>query len=80
MAKNSPKTVFVCSECGFEHIKWQGKCRECGAWDTLEEQVIAPATSKNSFNNSSVYVSDSKMQKIYKAQLKRLKKHNVIQM
>jgi DNA repair protein RadA/Sms len=42
MAKNSSKTVYVCSECGFEYAKWQGKCRECGSWDTLEEQVVLP--------------------------------------
>ncbi len=64
MAKNSPKTVYVCSECGFEHIKWQGKCRECGAWDTLEEQVIMPAGAKNAFNNSSAYLINSSSVKI----------------
>ncbi len=35
MAKN--KTVFVCSECGGESSKWNGKCPFCGAWNTLEE-------------------------------------------
>ena len=30
-------TVFVCSECGAEHSKWQGQCNACGAWNTLRE-------------------------------------------
>ena len=31
------KTVFVCSECGNETIKWSGKCPACGSWNTLVE-------------------------------------------
>lgn len=38
------KTVFVCSECGFESAKWYGKCNSCGTWNTMVEQVIS--TSK----------------------------------
>lgn len=37
------KTVFVCSECGNETPKWNGKCTACGAWNTInEEKVIVP--------------------------------------
>lgn len=35
MAKN--RTLYVCSECGAESSKWNGKCPSCGAWNTLEE-------------------------------------------
>ncbi|MDN5924403.1 MAG: DNA repair protein RadA [Xanthomonadales bacterium] len=38
------KTAYVCSDCGAEHSKWQGACAACGAWNTLSEFVIAPAT------------------------------------
>ena len=31
------KTVFVCSECGNETLKWNGRCLACGAWGTLVE-------------------------------------------
>ncbi len=40
MAKQ--KTVFICSECGGESSKWNGKCPFCGAWNTLEETVPTP--------------------------------------
>ncbi|MCH5205477.1 MAG: DNA repair protein RadA [Oscillospiraceae bacterium] len=43
MAKN--KTVFVCSECGGESSKWNGKCPFCGAWNTLEETVPVAVVS-----------------------------------
>ncbi len=31
------KTVFFCTECGNETLKWQGKCSACGAWNTIVE-------------------------------------------
>ncbi|HEX5514144.1 MAG TPA: DNA repair protein RadA [Gammaproteobacteria bacterium] len=37
------KTVYVCSECGAISPKWAGQCAECGAWNTLQESVQAPA-------------------------------------
>ena len=40
MAK--PKTVFVCSECGQEYSKWNGRCTACGSWNTIEEAEPAP--------------------------------------
>ena len=32
------KTVYVCSECGYETPRWLGKCPDCGNWNTLTEQ------------------------------------------
>ena len=31
------KTIFCCSECGNETVKWSGRCSACGAWDSLVE-------------------------------------------
>ena len=45
MAKS--KTVFVCSDCGYETPKWYGQCPGCGAWNTMEETTpIAPSAAK----------------------------------
>ena len=33
------KSVYVCSECGFESAKWYGKCPGCGEWNTLNEEL-----------------------------------------
>ncbi|MDO5296662.1 MAG: DNA repair protein RadA [bacterium] len=35
------RTVFVCSQCGAQSPRWQGKCFECGAWGTLQEEKTA---------------------------------------
>lgn len=39
MAK--PKTVYVCNQCGYECAKWNGRCSECGEWNTFEEMEQA---------------------------------------
>ncbi len=38
MAKT--KIRFVCQVCGGSTAKWQGKCPDCGEWNTLIETVI----------------------------------------
>ncbi len=42
MAK--PKSIYVCSACGFESPRWYGKCPSCEAWNTLEETLPALTT------------------------------------
>ncbi len=34
------KTVFICSNCGYESAKWYGKCPSCNEWGTLSEEVV----------------------------------------
>ena len=34
------KTLYRCLSCGFESIKWLGKCPTCNSWNTLEEVVV----------------------------------------
>jgi DNA repair protein RadA/Sms len=40
MAKSKNTTLFVCSDCGEEFIQWQGRCSNCGNWNTLKEFTI----------------------------------------
>ncbi len=34
------KTVYICSNCGYESAKWYGKCPSCNEWGTLDEEVV----------------------------------------
>lgn len=43
MPKNT--TQFVCAECGYVSAKWLGRCPECGKYNTLAEEPVAPAVS-----------------------------------
>ncbi len=33
------KSVYVCSECGYESPKWYGKCPGCENWNTMNEEI-----------------------------------------
>lgn len=40
------KTAYVCQECGYDTVKWMGRCPGCGAWNTLAEEIVAPTEAK----------------------------------
>lgn len=40
MAQKS-KSVYICSECGYEAPRWLGQCPQCNEWNTLNEEVKA---------------------------------------
>jgi len=39
-----PKTRFVCQECGYQGIRWSGRCPECAQWNSLREEVEPDAS------------------------------------
>jgi DNA repair protein RadA/Sms len=39
------RSRHVCSECGHAAFAWAGQCAGCGEWNTLVEEVVAPAAS-----------------------------------
>ncbi|MCD8177803.1 MAG: DNA repair protein RadA [Tannerellaceae bacterium] len=43
MAKT--KTVYVCTQCGADSPKWQGKCPNCGEWNTYVEEIVTKEAS-----------------------------------
>ncbi|HSW66882.1 MAG TPA: DNA repair protein RadA [Bacillota bacterium] len=51
---------YVCSNCGEVSLSWAGKCPQCGAWNTLQEEVVLenapgrPASSGHKLTASSV--------------------------
>lgn len=44
---NRFKKIYICSECGHKEIKWQGKCPQCGSWNSFEEDVIEEKTTNS---------------------------------
>lgn len=44
MAKNQSKTMYVCSECGYDSSKWYGQCPSCRSWNTMEEIKVSTAS------------------------------------
>ncbi len=38
MAKS--KSIYICSECAYESVKWYGKCPSCNSWNTMTEEIV----------------------------------------
>ena len=34
------RSVYMCQECGYDSVKWSGKCPGCGLWNTMVEEII----------------------------------------
>ena len=39
------KSIYSCTECGGQALKWQGQCPHCQAWNTLVEAIAEAAPS-----------------------------------
>ena len=50
------KVIYRCSICGFESIKWIGKCPECNSWNSFNEAAVE--VKKNSANK--LYLNSTK--------------------
>ena len=48
------KSSYVCSQCGYETSKWNGKCPNCGEWNTFEEVEVTVRTGSGSRGASAV--------------------------
>lgn len=54
MAKS--RYIYVCSKCGAESSKWNGRCPSCGSWNTLEEELAESYSCNSSY--AAVNLSD----------------------
>src|SRR5512134_539396 len=59
MAKT--KTIYSCTECGGQALKWQGQCPHCQAWNTLVETIAESAPGANRFGT---HAESSRLQRL----------------
>lgn len=50
MAKS--KSVYYCTECGYQSAKWLGRCPTCQEWGTFEEEVAIPKDLQKKIQSS----------------------------
>lgn len=50
MMAQKNKTVYICSECGYESAKWYGQCPHCLEWNCMEEEIKADSSSKHAYS------------------------------
>ncbi|MGE5680389.1 MAG: DNA repair protein RadA [Bacillota bacterium] len=51
------KTKFICSECGYESLKWLGRCPECEAWNSFTEELVENEKAKTRVASSGAKVA-----------------------
>ena len=44
MAKS--KTLHVCTNCQAQYVRWEGRCANCGEWNTIVERSIEISTTR----------------------------------
>jgi DNA repair protein RadA/Sms len=52
------KLKYICTSCGYESLRWLGKCPECDSWNSFSEEIVESSKRKNgssSINKSSIY-------------------------
>lgn len=50
MKGKSSKSVYFCTNCGNESPRWLGKCPQCGAWNSMVEEIVATQKNKGSLS------------------------------
>lgn len=40
------KIKYVCSSCGYESLRWIGKCPDCESWNSFTEEIIETSKRK----------------------------------
>lgn len=54
------KTAFFCSHCGYESVKWLGRCPACNEWNTFVEEVVEKDMSESGKGAWSGYADKEK--------------------
>ncbi|MBU0475664.1 MAG: DNA repair protein RadA [Bacteroidetes bacterium] len=63
------KVKYVCSSCGYETLKWLGKCPECNEWNTFSEELV---DNKNSSPVLTTILNIVKLDEIVETEEKRI--------
>ncbi len=48
---------YICSNCGYETLRWLGKCPECESWNSFTEEVIETSKRKPVISKSKYEVN-----------------------
>jgi len=39
------KRIYICNDCGAQSPQWAGRCADCGAWNSLQEEIQQPTNT-----------------------------------
>jgi DNA repair protein RadA/Sms len=46
------KYIFVCQNCGYQALKWMGRCPDCSQWNSFVEEIHEPVASRTGPSSS----------------------------
>ena len=50
------KTAYYCQNCGTQFPQWHGQCKNCGAWNTLVEEIVEKSAPKNALDKKKNHI------------------------
>ncbi|MEO2168393.1 MAG: DNA repair protein RadA, partial [bacterium] len=50
------RSSFVCQQCGCQHPKWVGRCKDCGAWESVAEETLATPSKAAASKRTSIAI------------------------
>lgn len=53
------KTLYICSNCGYESAKWYGKCPSCNEWNSMNEETVREEPARTRSAVSAVAVAEA---------------------
>ena len=71
MSKDKVKTVFFCTECGYESPKWMGQCPACKAWNTFKEGLDSAKASHGTLTAKRNGIADAAIIPVSKVEIKK---------
>jgi DNA repair protein RadA/Sms len=51
------KLKYICSNCGYESLRWIGKCPECESWNSFVEELVETGKKKQAAIKSNLTIS-----------------------
>ena len=70
------KSVYICQECGYESLKWLGKCPDCNNWNSLVEEVRESQKTSSKSKETITRVLDNMPKNILEIQSGDKKRYN----
>ena len=54
------RTRYVCNQCGAASHRWLGRCHECSAWNSYEEELVPPKGVRAASSSEAATVGESR--------------------
>jgi len=48
---------YICSNCGYESLRWLGKCPECDSWNSFTEELVEKSKRKSSSYSGKINIT-----------------------